>query len=51
MDTSLTNAEGVELDETDYSVYPAVDMINVWDEPYEIVFDEVAERVERLNSA
>ncbi|MDE7329595.1 MAG: hypothetical protein K2N30_00645 [Clostridia bacterium] len=49
MDTSLTNADGVELDETDYSVYPAVDMINLWDEPYENVFPAVAERVERLN--
>ncbi len=49
MDTSLTNTEGVELYETDYSIYPAVDMINVWDEPYEVVFDDVAERVERLN--
>lgn len=49
MDTSLVNTDKVELDETDYSVYPAVDMINVWDEPYEIVFPEVAERIERLN--
>lgn len=49
MDTSLANADKVELDETDYSVYPAVDMINVWDEPYENVFPDVAERIERLN--
>ena len=49
MDTSLVNSEGVELDETDYSIYPAVDMINLWDEPYENVFPEVAARVERLN--
>lgn len=49
MDTSLVNEAGVELDETDYSIYPAVDMINLWDEPYENVFPQVAERVERLN--
>ncbi|MDE6504257.1 MAG: hypothetical protein K2L42_00110 [Clostridia bacterium] len=49
MDTSLANSDKVELDETDYSIYPAVDMINVWDEPYENVFSDVAARVERLN--
>lgn len=49
MDTSLANTDGVELDETDYSIYPAVDMINVWDEPYENVFPDVASRIKRLN--
>lgn len=48
MDTSLGNADGVELDETDFSVYPAVDMINVWDEPYMDSFDECAARIDRL---
>ncbi|MDE6373536.1 MAG: hypothetical protein K2L72_03465 [Clostridia bacterium] len=49
MDTSLENTAGVPLDETDYSKYPAVDMINVWDEPYYNVFDECAARIDRLN--
>lgn len=49
MDTSLNNEAGVQLDETDYSVYPAVDMINVWDEPYMQNFEELANRIDRLN--
>lgn len=49
MDTSLENTAGVQLDETDYSIYPAVDMINVWDEPYANVFDDCAARIDRLN--
>ncbi len=49
MDTSLDNTDNVQLDETDYSVYPAVDMINVWDEPYGNCFDEVGARIDRLN--
>lgn len=49
MDTSLNNVDNVKLDTTDYSIYPAVDMINVWDEPYSSKFDEVAEWVDRLN--
>ena len=49
MDTSLNNEADVQLDETDYSVYPAVDMINVWDEPYMQNFDELANRIDRLN--
>ncbi|MDE6402161.1 MAG: hypothetical protein K2L54_06060, partial [Clostridiales bacterium] len=49
MDTSLNNEAGVQLDETDYSIYPAVDMINVWDEPYMENFEEVARRIDRLN--
>lgn len=49
MDTSLNNEAGVLLDETDYSVYPAVDMINVWDEPYMENFEELGRRIDRLN--
>ena len=49
MDTSLNNEAGVQLDETDYSIYPAVDMINVWDEPYMQNFEELANRIDRLN--
>ena len=49
MDTSLENTAGVPLDETDYSQYPAVDMINVWDEPYYNVFDDCAARIDKLN--
>lgn len=49
MDTSLNNTDNVQLDETDYSAYPAVDMINVWDEPYGNWFDEVGNRITRLN--
>ena len=49
MDTSLDNTAGVQLDETDYSSFPAVDMINVWDEPYGNVFEDCAKRIDRLN--
>ena len=49
MDTSLNNEADVPLDETDYSIYPAVDMINVWDEPYMENFEELAKRIDRLN--
>lgn len=49
MDTALDNTAGVQLDETDYSIYPAVDMINVWDEPYMENFEELGERIDRLN--
>ncbi|MDE6401071.1 MAG: hypothetical protein K2L54_00485, partial [Clostridiales bacterium] len=48
-DILLDNAEGREVDLTDYSVYPAVDMINVWDEPYVNSFGECAGMVEQLN--
>ena len=48
-DVSLDNQDNVPMDETDYSGFPAVDMINVWDEPYINNFPEVARRVERLN--
>ena len=33
MDTSLDNSQNVPVDTYDYSGYPAVDMINLWDEP------------------
>lgn len=49
MDTSLDNTAGIQLDKTDYSIYPAVDMINVWDEPYADVFDDCAKRIDDLN--
>ncbi|MDE5896208.1 MAG: hypothetical protein K2H43_00165, partial [Clostridia bacterium] len=51
-DTSLSgaglgSAENVAIDETDYTNYPAVDMINVWDEPGSLHFGEVATRIEK----
>lgn len=49
MDAALNNVDKVKLDTTDYSIYPSVDMINVWDEPYSSNFDEVAEWVDKLN--
>lgn len=51
-DTSLSGAglgseENVAIDETDYTLYPAVDMINIWDEPGSAHFGEVATRIEK----
>jgi len=51
-DTSLSGAglgskENVAIDETDYTEYPAVEMINVWDEPGSDHFGEVATRIEK----
>ncbi|MCI9504196.1 MAG: hypothetical protein HFE26_02235 [Clostridia bacterium] len=51
-DTALSGAgigspENVAIDETDYTVYPAVEMINVWDEPGSDHFGEVATRIEK----
>lgn len=48
MDTSLDNTAGVEVDTFDYSAYPAVDMINLWDEPPIEQFPEVNERIEAM---
>ena len=50
MDTALKNEGNMPYDETDFSVYPAVDMINLWDEPFVENFDAVAERVARANA-
>lgn len=51
-DTSLSGAglgspENVAIDETDYTLYPAVDMINIWDEPGSDHFGEVTTRIEK----
>ena len=51
-DTALSGAglgspENVAIDETDYTLYPAVEMINVWDEPGSAHFGEVATRIEK----
>ncbi len=51
-DTALSgagigSAENVAIDETDYTQYPAVDMINVWDEPGSDHFGEVKTRIEK----
>lgn len=51
-DTALSGAglgseENLAIDETNYSLYPAVDMINVWDEPGSAHFGEVATRIEK----
>lgn len=51
-DTSLSGAglgseANVAIDETDYTLYPAVEMINVWDEPGSLHFGEVATRIEK----
>lgn len=51
-DTSLSGAglgseENVAIDGTDYTLYPAVDMINIWDEPGSAHFGEVATRIEK----
>lgn len=48
MDTSLDNGAGVEVDLFDYSAYPAVDMINLWDEPPVEQFPDVNERIEAM---
>lgn len=45
MDTSLDNGAGVDVDLFDYSAYPAVEMINLWDEPPIEQFPEVNERI------
>ena len=51
-DTSLSGAglgseANVAIDETDYTEYPAVDMINIWDEPGTAHFGEVATRIKK----
>lgn len=48
MDTSLDNGAGVEVDLFDYSAYPAVEMINLWDEPPVEQFPDVNERIEAM---
>lgn len=46
-DTATNNVNDAQMSTYDYSQFAAVDMINLWDEPYGTNFDEVAERVER----
>lgn len=51
-DTSLSgaglgSAENVTIEEFDYTQYPAVDMLNIWDEPGSDHFGEVAARIEK----
>ena len=51
-DTSLSGAgigseENVSIEEFDYTQYPAVDMLNIWDEPGSAHFGEVATRIEK----
>lgn len=48
MDTSLDNGAGVEVDLFDYSAYPAVEMINLWDEPPVEQFPDVNDRIEAM---
>lgn len=51
-DTSLSgeglgSPENVAIEEFDYTQYPAVDMLNIWDEPGSAHFGEVATRIEK----
>ncbi|MDE6398245.1 MAG: hypothetical protein K2L51_02895 [Clostridiales bacterium] len=46
-DTATNNVDGTQMSEYDYSQFPAVDMINLWDEPYATNFAEVAARVDK----
>ncbi len=48
MDTSLDNSQNVPVDTYDYSGYPAVDMINLWDEPPIQQFPDVVERINAM---
>lgn len=48
-DIATGNSDNKPADMTDYSVYPAVDMINVWDEPHINNFDSVAAMIEEYN--
>lgn len=48
MDTSLDNSQNIPMDTYDYSIFPAVEMINIWDEPPIQQFDDVVERVEAM---
>ncbi len=49
MDTNLDNPHNVQTDMYDYSIYPAVDMINLWDEPPMAQFPDVQARVRAMN--
>ena len=49
MDTSLDNDNNTPIDTFDYSAYPAVERINVWDEPSTSKIADVLERVEYVN--
>ena len=49
MDTNLDNPHNVQTDMFDYSIYPAVDMINLWDEVPIKQFPDVLERVRAMN--
>ncbi len=51
MDTSLDNEANIPMDTFNYSAYPAVERINVWDEPSTCKVDEVLERVNYVNKA
>ena len=48
-DIALGNGTAESGDYTDYSTYPAVDMLNLWDEPRANNFDEVAKMVDKYN--
>lgn len=48
MDTALDNSANVTVDTFDYSIYPAVDMINLWDEPPIQQFDDVVGRIDAM---
>lgn len=48
-DIAVGNEGDRQADMTDYSVYPAVDMINVWDEPYVNNFDDCGAMIEAYN--
>ena len=46
-DTATNNVAGSQMSDYDYTQFAAVDMINLWDEPYGTNFNEVAERVDK----
>ena len=46
-DTATNNVNGTQMSEYDYSQFAAVDMINLWDEPYATNFADVAARVDK----